>query len=153
MSSANLAVFDNVLAANATYSHLSLSFTVSGDVAGADLAFQIAADGGYGGAAYVDGSLVQTRGYDIWWGYDWNNTSQMLLADLGNVSAGTHVLDFYWAEGCCNGFQSARFSINGDDWLLLSVSNLDALAVPEPGSIALLGLGLSAAFFARRKKA
>lgn len=149
----NPAVFDNVLAANGAYSHLSISFTVSGDVAGADLSFQIAADGGYGGAAYVDGSLTQTRDYNIWWGYDWNNTSQMLLADLSNVSIGTHVLDFYWAEDCCNGYQSARFNINGGDWLVLSVSNLDTLAVPEPGSVALLGLGLSAAFFARRKRA
>jgi hypothetical protein len=146
----NLPAFDNVQAGNGTYSHLSVSFTVSDYVAGSDIAFQIAADGGYGGAAYVDGNLAQTRNYDIWWSYDWNNVDQLLLVTLNDVTAGLHVLDFYWAEGCCNGFQSARFNINDGNWLGLSVNNIDS-QIPEPGSLALLGLGLSAAFFARRK--
>jgi len=59
-----------------------------------------------------------------------------------NLSAGNHRLDAYWVEGCCNGGQAARFNVNGGDWQSLSVANFDRLAVPEPGSLALFGLGI-----------
>ena len=55
---------------------------------------------------------------------------------------GTHTLDVYWAENCCNGYNSGRFSTDGQTWQTLTVANLNAAAVSEPSIIALFGLGL-----------
>lgn len=152
IASSNPAAFTNLLGLNNGYNHLSVSFDIGSVVAGNSLQFQFAPDAGYGGALYIDGVLSSFAPTDLWWGYSWSNSAELLNASFANITQGSYTIDLYWAEGCCNGGQSARFSVGGGDWQELSVVNLDALAVPEPASLALLGLALSGLALSRRKQ-
>lgn len=145
--------FAGLAGGNNSYDHLRVSFTVGPAHAGNSLTFQLAPDAGYGGALYFDGALLNTNATDMWWGQNWGNLSELLVGNVASLTAGIHTFDAYWAEGCCNGGQAGRFSVNGGAWQALSVGNLDRLAVPEPGSLALLGLGFAGFAMTRRKKA
>jgi hypothetical protein len=114
--------------------------------------FEIAPDAGFGGALYMNDTLVQANASDLWWGFNWNAANEMLTSDGASFTLGTNVLDVYWAEGCCNGGQSGRFSIDGgQNWMNLSVDNLKSTAVPEPGMLLILSSGLLGLALARRK--
>lgn len=121
------------------HSYLSVSFDAS---ATNSWGFQLAPDAGFGGALYVNGTQVDTNSSDLWWGFNWNNTNELLGSTGLSLNDGTNTIEAYWAEACCNGGQSARFSAdNGQTWKDLSTANLSVDA-PEPGVLALLGLGL-----------
>ena len=148
----NLDSFTNLKASgNHRHSHLNISFDVSTNNAGLDWWFQFSPDAGHGGEIYFDGNLVERDSSNLWWGYNWNNTSELLQALATDVNEGTHTIDLYWAENCCNGKQAGRFSVNqGTSWHALSTENLDAVGVPEPGSLALLALGVAGLIATRR---
>jgi hypothetical protein len=150
----NLSSFSNLRAAgNNRHSHLSVSFDVSAEKAGQDWLFQVAPDAGLGGAMYMDNALIDQDASNLWWGYSWNRTSEILGATVDQLMEGSYKLDVYWAENCCNGAQAARFSVDqGSTWMALSTDNLNAVGVPEPGSVALLGLGVVGLMAARRKQ-
>jgi hypothetical protein len=69
------------------------------------------------------------------------------------LALGSHKVEIYWAEKCCNGASSAKFTTNGNDWQTLSVANIDAASsVLEPASLALFSLGLVGLSLVRMKK-
>ena len=110
-------------------------------------------DAGYGGALYVNDMLVDHTASDLWWGYQWNRGGELLEASGIDLTQGLNTIDVFWAEGCCNGRQSGRFTMDGGNgWLELSVDNLEAVSVPEPGTSALVALGLAGLAWSRRRR-
>ena len=154
--SQNLSAFTNVTAPSYNHhSHLQVNFEVGSAFASSDWAFQVAPDAGFGGSLFLNGVQLDIDSSDLWWGWNWNNINELLTATGVDVAEDSHQLDVYWAEGCCNGGQSARFSYdNGQSWLALSVDNLNAVAVdvPEPSGIALLGMGLLGLAYMRKRQ-
>jgi hypothetical protein len=141
--------FDNMWSGNNTFSHLSVNFSSINT----SILFQIAPDAGYGGALYLDGLKLTDKQYNLWWGNNWNNSNHLLSAFVSNLGTGHHVLEAFWAEDCCNGSGSGRFSLNGGStWQNLSTQNLEQLApVPVPAAVWLFGSGIIGLIGMRRK--
>lgn len=153
ITSQSLSDFNGSMGSNNGYNRLKVDFTISAAYAGNFLFFQLAPDAGYGGELYLDGTLLDQQITDLWWGYDWNNTGELLKANGVPLAQGNHNLEAFWAEGCCNGSQGGRFSFDGQNWESLTVANLDALAVPEPGTLPILTLAIVGLLAFRRKHA
>ncbi|OMH25728.1 CCXG family PEP-CTERM protein [Motiliproteus sp. MSK22-1] len=114
--------------------------------------FEAGLDAGYGAAFYLDGVLIGNRTDNLWWSTDWSHPD--VLSVLGNnLNSGPHRLELYWAENCCNGPSSVRFTSDGTSWNPLSISGIEAVTtVPEPSMAWLLGLGLVGLAVNRRKQ-
>ncbi|MEQ1560084.1 MAG: CCXG family PEP-CTERM protein [Methyloglobulus sp.] len=108
VTSQDLADFNGVSSpwsASGEFSHLKVNFTTGIKT---NTSFLLAPDAGFGGAIYVDGNLIASNTADLWWGFDWNNTSQILAGMVNNLKAGDHTFEGYWAETCCNGGQGLQ---------------------------------------------
>lgn len=153
ITSTSVANLNGTVPGNNSFVHVRIEFIVNPV---ANLSFQIAPDAGYGGALYLNGSRIEHEVTDLWWGYNFAASSELLQSGNGNYPVSSYVLEGFWAENCCNGQQGGRFSVNGGAWQDLSVANLDALnnpaAVPEPGTLALFGLGLMGTAYAYRRR-
>lgn len=149
VNSTSLSVFDQYYAGNNSISRLTINFSTGGN---GNWGIDAGVDAAYGAALYMDGVLIENRTQDLWWSYNWSNPA--VLSANTAINTGAHTLDLYWAEACCNGYNSGRFTTdNGASWQALSVANIDrATAVPEPGTLALLGIGLIGLARARRIK-
>lgn len=114
--------------------------------------FDLALDAGYGAAFYLDNNLVSNRTDNLWWGYNWNHNDVMHVLDTP-LTAGNHTIEIYWAENCCNGASSAKFTTDGINWQALSSNNIAAAAsVAEPATIALFSIGLVGLSLSRIKR-
>ena len=103
--------------------------------------WQIGPDWGRGGMIWRQDATSYVD--DYWWGQNWNNTGEVITYQTG----GSGVLSFLGFEGCCGGPMSIRYSSDqGNSWTTAAVN------VSEPGTLALLGLGLLAMGARRRAK-
>lgn len=117
--------------------------------------FRIAPDFGFGGAAFLNGAPVAHNPNDMWWGTGWGDSNQLFLFGA-MLAAGSHVIDVYGQEGCCDGPTAGQFSRDGGQtWTAFGLGDgLDRVTrVPEGGTTALLlGTGLGALMAVRRAR-
>jgi hypothetical protein len=147
VSSTPLAAFTGIKSGNNSFSRLNVAFELG---AVGSIAFQFGLDAGYGAQLFFDGTSLAKDTSDLWWSTNWAHPD-VLEVEINPLVSGDHVLDLYWAENCCNGPSSGRFSVDGGStWQALSTANLDAAKIPEPTSIAVLLAGLAGLGFARR---
>lgn len=91
-------------------------------------AFRYGADFGFGGGLYVDDvTLEEAWNTDLWWNYDWNNSSEVLEGSI-NLGPGTHSLRIIGFENCCDGGLTAQFRRPGGAWEDLALANIDLRA-------------------------
>ena len=141
--------FVNVQTGKNLFNYLTIDFTMAFDGV---WELNAGLDAGYGAALYVDGREILKRSDDIWWSKNWSHSD--VIVESFDLLAGNHKIELLWAEGCCNGVSTLRFSDSGNnDFSLLTVDNINTAtaAVPEPTSIALLALSMFA--LALRRKA
>ncbi|HSS39326.1 MAG TPA: CCXG family PEP-CTERM protein [Polyangia bacterium] len=99
--------------------------------------FRWGADFGGGGTLLVDGVELQSRWTDMWWAGAFTDPTQY-LAGMVNLTAGTHIVETFGFEGCCDGPSTAQFlSPDSMTWRDISTANLNVVALPC-GSASLL---------------
>jgi uncharacterized repeat protein (TIGR01451 family)/MYXO-CTERM domain-containing protein len=107
--------------------HVSAEFVVSAAQAGT-WQFRWGPDFGFGGTLLMDGQELQSRWSDMWWGGSFSTPTQYLQGSV-NLAAGTHVVEVFGFESCCDGGTDAQFMPPGGVWQDISASNLTL--VPE----------------------
>ncbi len=128
---------------------ITATFGVSAAQAGT-WSFRVGPDFGLGGALFLDGVAVDFRSTDMWWNGSYADPTQILVA-TAILSAGNHLLEAYGVELCCDGPQQAQFFAPSSTGFV-TFGTGDGLDVPEPATLALLGLGLAGLGFSRRKQ-
>ncbi|MES1205472.1 MAG: CCXG family PEP-CTERM protein [Pseudomonadota bacterium] len=99
--------------------------------------FRWGADFGRGGTLLVDGVELQSRWTDMWWSGAFSNPTQY-LAGMVNLTAGTHIVEVFGFEDCCDGPGDAQFlSPDSVTWRDISTANLNVVPLPC-GSASLL---------------
>lgn len=130
-----------------------LSIDLSHNLGGLMFNFEAALDSSFGAEVYLNDSLLISRTDDLWWGKNWQH-GDVIRSLTNEISAGDNQLTFLWAEWCCNGDNSIRYSLDNGDWMKLNNDNLQkslhsTVAVPEPAALVLLLAGLLGLYFAR----
>ena len=144
-----IAEYANRSSGNNSFSHLSIEINIANN---GSWAFDAGLDAGYGAAIYLDGVLLELRRDNLWWQHRWDH-SDVISADNIALTQGTHTFDIYWAENCCNGSSSIRFSPDeGSSWSTLSNDTLTQNTVPEPETAIIFTLALMGLGFTQRRK-
>ncbi len=107
--------------------HVSAVFVVAPTQVGT-WAFRWGGDFGFGGTLLVDGVELQSRWSDMWWGGAFTDPNQYLQGSV-NLTAGTHIVEVFGFEGCCDGPTDAQFLAPGNStYLDISTANLQMIA-------------------------
>ena len=86
--------------------------------------FRWGADFGRGGTLLVDGVELQSRWTDMWWNGGFTDPTQYLIGSV-NLTAGTHIVEVFGFEDCCDGGSTAQFlPPSATTWLDISAANL-----------------------------
>jgi hypothetical protein len=129
----------------------TVDFVVDSSNAG-QYQFRFGTDFGQGGAVFVDNVQVALNKNDMWWGGAYTNTAQYFLINP-TLLAGAHTIEIFGLDNCCDGYAQGQFkSAKMASFMTLSSTDGMSPAIPEPSSVALLGLGI-AGLIAMRKKA
>jgi uncharacterized repeat protein (TIGR01451 family)/MYXO-CTERM domain-containing protein len=116
--------------------HESVVFTVSAGQVGT-WSFRWGVDFGWGGTLLLDGVELQSRWTDMWWNDGFTDPTQY-LAGSANLTAGTHILEVFGFEDCCDGTGNAQFlPPMSATWQDINSTNL-AIAPAVCGSPAVL---------------
>ncbi len=128
-----------------------VDFGISDAQAGT-ISFMIGPDFGKGGAVFLNGALLAAANDDRWWSGNYGATSEIFSLQNIAIGTGNHTLSIYGLEGCCDGLQSAKYQLAGNQaWTTFSTT--DSLkAVPEPMTAGLVLAGLLAMVMAGRKR-
>lgn len=127
--------------------HVNISFDITRQNT---LSFDFGLDAGYGAQLYVNNQLTVARNEELWWKNNWNRPDVFSLTNY-TFGTGRHNIDLYFAENCCNGTNSIRFTdALNQQTSLLSVSALKAAQVPEPGQLVLFSSALLGLIIRRR---
>jgi hypothetical protein len=134
-------------------SNSAFQATITFDV-GAPTSFDFRAgvDLGGGGALFLDGNALDSKGNGMWWAGSYSDASQFLAGSSTALGVGVHTLTLYGFEDCCSGNMQVQYSTDGGA-NYTSFSATDTLpAVPEAQGFAMLlaGLGLVATLARRR---
>ena len=90
--------------------------------------FRYGADFGRGGGLYVnDIALDEKWNSDLWWAYNWNNTSEILQGSI-NLSPGFHSIRILGFEGCCDGGLTVEFARPGGTFEAMSLANISMVS-------------------------
>lgn len=122
--------------------HIQVEFTLAAPVTG--FSMQFGPDFGRGGAFFLNGSVLDARNTDMWWNGSLADPSQHFEAMGLSLAAGTHRVDLYGLEGCCDGGQVGRFQLAPTaGWQFFGRDDgLNPAPVPTPASLPLALLGL-----------
>ena len=153
----------SLIFSDVSYTQNSLTFTVDGDFSG-----YVTPPGGFSGQfgiQYMGDANTWTPGFvssgntgvfypDQTVAYTWaylndttpdNLTVTLTTGNYFDVNAENAIVNFVWGNGCID-------SCNGSETLLASFNLSQPANVPEPSSIALLGLGLLGMAGLRKKQ-
>jgi hypothetical protein len=127
------------------------TFTVTAADAGT-WAFRLGVDFGYGGTLIVDGTVLDTKTYDLWWGGagNYGNTSQLLAGSI-NLGVGAHTLQAYGFEGCCDGGTGGQFLAPGARDYQDFTTSLGGVPEPATWGLMIAGFGGMGAVLRRRR--
>lgn len=108
----NFAGVRNRLFGNQSSNYIAYSesyFKVENNEAGV-WEFRYGSDFTFGGELRVDGVTVDSKwDQDLWWGYNWNNSSEILRGTI-TLTPGYHRLEIIGAEYCCDGDLTVQYN-------------------------------------------
>ena len=128
----------------------TVDFLVSEANAGS-FSFRFGTDFTYGGAVFIDNALVAYNNSDMWWNNTYTVASE-IFQFTSLLNAGTHTIEIFGLEPCCDGIAQGQFK-SAKSTVFTTFSTTDGMnpAIPEPSSIALLGLGVAGLLASRKK--